>query len=221
MEKVGQKITRKVNKNQQLYYTEEFKKLFSDYKKEHLLSRFRKLLDNLKKLPLGSSVEDGGLKITSYIYFKSLVNKFFKVEYENNTFFLKVEERWHEKTLPFSGHNAIEEIDSSAEARKLLQGISGVEVVDFQIAFRDSDRSYFVSRWRNLPNFYQYLEKFLDKYRLYNGEIRQKLEDRLSEIKNILEPHGFKDLNFSNVFYDESNDKVILYDLHRGILIKN
>jgi hypothetical protein len=205
-------------------YAEDFKRFIEAHKDEHLLRRFKDLEKRLEDKPVGTVVEDGRLSVTLYRAYSGVV--LFKVKYVDDIFFVKRETPESEsiKRRGYEGHDALNELKSTFSAKEALEEIPGVEVVEFQMAFRDGEHGYFVSRWRDLPE--------INKELLCDDEENRRLLDlgidldrRMEVIVDTLnarlseEERGmgvdFCDVE-DNAFYDEERDTIVLFDLHKG-----
>jgi hypothetical protein len=219
-----------------LVYVEEFKQLIREH--PGIIKSFLKLDKEIKerkdsgKLSIGDTFRDGYLSITIIDKLgkdkksnpKVIRAYYMKVEIGNETFFIK--------SIPGYQHNegmsgGAKEFVSLEETKRLLEGISGVEVIDFQLGYEhkngyglgyeytDDDRTYFVSKWRNGTRLDMYLFDLKEKIFLdQDSESKYKnLLKRVEEIKTKL-GDKFLEINTANMLYDKEADKIIVYDTH-------
>ncbi|MEY2701425.1 MAG: hypothetical protein RLY43_45 [Bacteroidota bacterium] len=217
-----------LRQNRELEYTEEFReflrnnpgalKSFLKLEKEIeenstaiLESREEKVFEdeNVKITPLYKAIEDRNLYSVINGRDKIPANSFCKVEIGDRAYFVK--------TIPGYFNNPEEstgtdEFRTIMKAKETLSGLEDVEIVEPQLGYRDknTDRTYFVSEWKDLPNIATFLKSVTS-----TGEPKKgyRLINRFMDIEARLSAVGIKDVHTTNMFYDESTDKIYLFDL--------
>jgi hypothetical protein len=219
----------KEGEHRQMGYAEDFKRFIEEHKDEHLLKRFKELEKRLEGEPYGTVLTDVDLAVkideerSGPRRHDQDYNVYFKVQFgEDDIFFVK-----RERLLKITPeHNSINEARAALRAETALQGIEGVKVVNPQLAFKNKECSYFVSRWVELPELGEYLSQILYR-RCPKVEADRRYVDllgRKSRISEILSSsfteeerragYAFADMMNYNAFYDEDTDTIVLFDLH-------
>ncbi len=190
------------------------KKLVRNAEIGHLLTRpnrgiFVELIDRAAKLSgeqekNGMKMEMVGRKIGS----SGRSRYYYRMQLEDNIYFVK---RTPTKELQDFGGGA-GEITAMSEAGKLLEGISGVSVLEYHVGFEDNYETFLVSRWddglrENLEDYMGRIRLLPDKQAEYEYLIQKK-----DEIVRILRPH-FYDVDTHNMAYDTKYNKIIIFDL--------
>ena len=188
----------------QLAYEFEFK----DFIRMHpgIIDSFNKILSDIElsdveKYMAGSKFEDGKLKLTlvRMTRVSSTHTLAFKAEVGKEVLFVKVEKNYR-------GVQGFSEYQSARKAKNILKDIAWVEVIEPKLGYQDeSGRSYFVSKWLNLPR--------LDHYMLASASEQEKrnLQKEAEEIEELLP--NFHDMGEYNMFYDPVRKKIVLFDL--------
>ena len=196
--------------NRRLRYTESFKNVIATH--SGLISEFLTFANKVKrdKVERGKvgesnlTFESDGVKIT-VIEDSHKANDqlgiFFKVDVGGEKYFVK-------SVPPFGDQEGTGEMTSLRKAKKILQGLKGVEVVDFKLGYYDKDRAYFVSKWQDGVNLKTYLKNSDHRY---SQATIDDLKLRLKEIQGRLS--GFNDVEDYNILYDASADKLIVFDV--------
>lgn len=122
---------------------------------------------------------------------------YLKVEIGDNAYFVKRDYGFH-----WDG-SGIQEMNSLKKAKEVLKDMQGVEVVDFQLGYCDDKnrKSYFVSKWMDLPTVREASEENVSVLTKFN-EINKKLSDA-----------GFIDAHEKNMFYDKTTDTIYVFDV--------
>jgi hypothetical protein len=132
------------------------------------------------------------------------LGSYFKVETGKDIFFVKTLPGYH---LAGLGAN---EMSSLIKAKKLLEGLEGVEVVDFQLGYEDRNgTTYFVSKWEDgvpLDNYFESLHK--NDSEVKNSDLYRRYIDI------VLRLGKFADVEEHNIFYNPQTDKLIVFDVH-------
>ena len=220
------------NENRKLAYVSEFK----DWIKEHpgALSTARKLIEMVEtQAPTEELNEwwnfypDKGFthKFFNKAFTEDEISVFlthwsqegshgYRVIVGEDEFFVKREQGKRELFGKMGGY---EEGLDTIRAKELLAAQSGVDVVDFMLAYEDKQKDirYFVAPWVNMP----LLIDFLSKKEL-SSDVKNELAARFKRAAEILETPDEKGLGYfevldTNAFYDQENDKIILFDLNR------
>jgi hypothetical protein len=210
------------SEHRQMGYAEDFKTFIEKHKDEHLIDRFRKLEKKLESEPPGTVLKDGELVVKVRGYSNKRESVYFKVQFEDKAFFVK-QECLESQSLDEKVHHSVNELKALESAKKILNGMTGVSTVDSQLAFKDEQKSYFVSRWMDLPRLYDYMYSILPK-RCSSIELddkQQELITRVQHINRVLDealpktnpPRRFIDCIPVNIFYDSESDTIVLYDL--------
>jgi len=198
-----------------------------------ILRRFKELEAQIgPKSDFGDVLEGHGIKITllnesgntgkvaDWNLSKSILTvpgDYLKLEIGGQKFFVKRVSGFKEVSI-----YGYEEVQSIKAAKKALEGLDKVEVIDFELGFQDGKTTYFVSKWRNAVNLaahLSFLEDTIYDDILENSEpaeqARNILVQRIAEIKRTLHPSGFKDVFPNNMLYDDKTDKIYVFDVHK------
>lgn len=127
----------------------------------------------------------------------------YKLEVGEKNFFLKCDNGLDSGTA---------EVRSSAKAARIVVGIPGVRVTNFQLGYHDKKYDFFIAEWSDLQPIKNYL---LDQSKVPdpdNGFRLQKLETRIGRLERILWKNNFVDAFRQNMFYDPATDEIVLFD---------
>ncbi len=132
-----------------------------------------------------------------------------KVSTNGSSFFLKAE--LTERLNYVVGTKGADEYKSTLMAKELVKDIPLVEVVEPLLGYQGTGKSFFVSKWQNLPRVKDYLMK-LSKVNesLENTEFAE-LDARVNQIKAALS--NFEDVDDYNMLYDPVTKRIVIYDL--------
>ncbi len=205
----------------ELVHSVSFKEMIGKHR--GIIGSFHSLMNKIneaketKRLMYGDIFEEGDLKLKVIGSAGEGVSEgepvgkaiYFKAQVDKESFFIKDVPGLSDGT----GRGA-EEFKSLENAAKLLKGIEGVEVIDFQLGYQDTDRTYFVSKWRDGVILGEYLTALYAKVDAESLEKRNNLLKRYKVIDDIMEAHNFQDFHFDNVLYDQSTDMLIVFDVH-------
>ncbi len=193
--------------NKGLAYTAEFKDFI--HQNPGVIKSFNDLRGQLDDMPIedvknGYFFQNNDLAATivkAYIWAGQRFY-YFKVEIGSQSFFVKSE------GIPRRG-KGYEEFSNLAKIKERIKDLPWAEVVDFQLGYQDNkSRSYFVSKWLNLPRLVEYMKTLSSK----------KDSDEVSEIMKKewdlqrLLPE-FHDVMPYNMFYDPKKKKIYLFDV--------
>ena len=124
---------------------------------------------------------------------------------------LKIEKQ-NKENIRSNGH---EEFLASKKANSLIEKVPGVRTINFQLGYKDKERSFFLSEWENFEPLNEYLDRLWErKDANQDNEAWRKilsLNQRVQELQKIFA--GFHDFDEKNMFYDPLSDDIILFDL--------
>jgi len=167
-----------------------------------------------------SVFEDGNVRITPLIpeiknkiersgdYFSAAI--YMKASIGEASFFVKTKAGYEGESL------GTEELQSLKQLKAEIteNNIEDLEVVDFQLGYKDKDRTYFVSKWLNLPTLNNYLRIHSE-----HDEEAGQVTKRFDVIKQKLLNLGYRDVHALNTFYDEKTKKFYVFDIFHESLI--
>lgn len=185
-------ITHTEGEKNKLAYSQNFKDLI--HSNPGVIKSFLEIIKELDQV--GKTIGKDGIQV-ELIDEKGVgfLSKYYKASLKGNEYFIK--------ETPYS------EVRDTLKAKDLLKDIPWAEVVDFQLAYNDSKgRDFFVATWNESPTIEDYLKD--DANEKKNGEV---LRSRIQQLKDTL-GSGYFDVNERNIFYDDVDDKLILFDLN-------
>jgi hypothetical protein len=105
------------------------------------------------------------------------------------------------------------------------KSIDGVEVIDCLAAYQSGQNKLYLSRLKNIAEFYA-LEYVIDpEHEDYPSELKNRyasIQDRVAKIKKILKKNNMLDsFSYHNMLYDVNNDRVVLFDINPGVQKKS
>lgn len=167
----------------------------------------QKIKDRTLDLEARESFEDGLVTVTPvykiiessrYPKYEEL-GDYLKVDVGGESFFVKRVT----SALFYDATDGISELRSLKIAQDVLRDIPRTDVIDFKLGYQDDNgRTYFVSKWLNLPTVSECIEGG-------NTQIKR----RYDEIYNRLQDHGFRDVHEDNMLYDKETDKIYVFDV--------
>ena len=147
------------------------------------------------------------------------ITTYFEIEFEGEKFFVK-------KSLA-TNNRGNKEFENTAKARKILEGLDFVTVVEMQFGYSNGKQSWFISKWKNLetdgfvsidafqretPNDYGKLIHHEHKV-MYAGK-EEEVEKKIEEIKRRLKEGGVEIIDLDvNLFYNPVTEKFFLLDI--------
>src|SRR3989344_173045 len=144
-------------------------------------------------------------------------SRFYLVEAFEEKFFLKADERVYK-----GAEGGFNELVHSGEAKELLKDMEGVEVVEYQLGYRDKKRNYFFSKWNDVLASGESLEDYVDALSdevffdepgaAAAQEELSQLNARSALIRSRLA--HYYDFDEQNMVYDKKNKKIIVFDLN-------
>lgn len=208
-----------------LAYTYDFKDFVEEQKEKHphLLREVMEKINSLSRVGEKYSQDGVGVEFIN----KKDDRAFYKVSIETE----KGLEEFFVKKAPTYLNNSgkkrefelgYEEFLGSVSVKEKLKNLSYVEIVQYELGYRDSNNTYFVSRWNknlttNLASYMDELQSFVNKDPdLYIGkELElQTLYGKEREIIDALgEEYKGRDIFSVNMAYNPKTGKIILFDL--------
>jgi hypothetical protein len=139
-------------------------------------------------------------------------NSYCKVEIGDKAYFVKTIPGYFRSPEESTG---IDEYRTTNKIKELFSEIKGVEVVEPKLGYSDKDKgvSYFVSEWKDLPRIKDYISKRYNYEGLSFTDAYEPIEKRLIQIRDIADKYNILDNSNENMFYDEENDVIYLYDM--------
>lgn len=201
--------------HREMEYADDFKKFIADNPGalKSFLTLEKEIGERRKegKLKFDDVFDDGDLRISFIIKDSSYLpnlGKYFKVEINGQAFFVKKTPAHY--LHPDSTHG-IAERRSLEKAKELLKDLENVEMVDFQLGYKDQNgKTYFVSKFLDLPTL---AETYRQLSKSKKGlEKKEKLKARVEKIEEIFRYNHFIDFHVSNILYDEKTEKFYLFD---------
>jgi hypothetical protein len=202
----------------QLEYTGEFKELI--HENPDAIPTFlilekkalKELSENGKYL---ERFEEDGVALT----LNDSLGKRMKVEFGGQAFFVKSRPGYYRDP---EGSSGAAEFSSAEAAREMLEEIEGVEVVNSQLGYQNSDgTTYFVSKWIEGVRLQDQLEKLMILGYSENTdeaaaaeELRTDLRKRMTIIQDLLKKY-FHDVEIYNMMYDPKTKNIVVFDIHR------
>jgi hypothetical protein len=195
----------------ELIYADEFKRLI--HENPGVIASFLKFDETAKEKNDNNWLYEGEVFVENDLRL-TVISRDHKPD-GNTYFYYKAEigeETFFVKSVP--GHYAypnesggVAETNSLEAAKKALNGMSGVEVVDYKLGYEDKNgHSYFVSKWVEGAIIAKYM-------RLVNPEVAGALRQRVFKIIQLLENSHY-DVNDCNMMYDPIRDVITIFDIH-------
>lgn len=209
-----------MEKLRELIYSPDFREIISQ--NPGALKSFLKLekeileiSESIKEDKSEKTFEDGNVKVTPL--YDKVQSKNYVLQTKNKlTSYLKVEIgelAYFVKTVPglFYEHEntkGVGEYNSLKKVAEYLSEIDGVRVVRPEFGYEDekNKRTYFVSKWMDLPNVLEF-QKNANKIFL------RDLQVRLDEIISTLKKMNIIDTHTENMFYDQDEDIIYVFDV--------
>ncbi|MFA7193989.1 MAG: hypothetical protein WC087_03680 [Candidatus Paceibacterota bacterium] len=217
-----------MEKLREIEYTPDFKELVRDNpgKIKSFLKLEKEISEKIDNgtLEVDEVFQDGDVIVTpiyEYIEDKNYMSEISESKPIRMDSYLKVEigeDNFFVKTIPgfFESVNGVEEFKSLVKLKDFLKKFENVEVLDFQLGYQGNGKTYFVSKWLDLPKLVDVLNEYDKDPGALSPEHRLKCEELIktfNEMSDELEANGFIDFHEGNVFYDEKADKIYVYDV--------
>jgi len=132
-----------------------------------------------------------------------------KVSTNGSSFFLKAE--LTERLNYVVGTKGADEYKSTLIAKELVKDIPLVEVVEPLLGYQGTGKSFFVSKWQNLPRARDYLANLSEANKSLENTEFAELDARVKQVKDVL--RDFEDVDDYNMLYDPVTKKIVIYDL--------
>ncbi|MCR4325237.1 MAG: hypothetical protein NUV59_00305 [Patescibacteria group bacterium] len=138
-----------------------------------------------------------------------------KVSTNDSSFLVKIEK---DRVLSGVTAKGTDEYASTLRAKDLLEDVPGVDVVEPLLGYQGTGRSYFVSRWINLPTVSKRLEQIEENHGTQEHPEYVELDSKARKIEAALST--FEDMGPHNMLYDASTGKIVLYDLSEKSIVE-
>lgn len=212
----------KVSEKKQLAYLPEFKDQIKEY--PHAIKIFLDAIEtmNTNKAEPDSEeavIENNGVRVELILRLESPI---YKVRVGDVEYFVKSDSMRGPGIHPYN-----EVLDSEEARHKLLKAqMEGVRVIDYQLGFQNGSERFYVAKWfdgKLLNYFTDRLKSPLfrtienDRRPKTDDEIKtdrellRSLEKKVAEIRDLFP--NYSDLLDYNMFYDEDNGDIVLFDL--------
>jgi len=237
-----EKIVNKESEHRKIAYTEEFRNLIREY--PGIIRRIREILrsQELVNSEVGDVFEfderfNGKvtrikLEVKKNLKDGSMTFYYLKLDVDGGSFFIK-SEFW-----PSRG-KGYDEFVNTQDVKRRLKNLSWVGTVEHTFGYQeDGGQTFFISEWVDFPLLRDYMvelrlkiehlqlvhdrqapDKSMDMWEQEAEELRklrkqeEELEDKMRTLQEVLPE--FHDLSSWNMFYDEENQKIYLFDLFK------
>jgi hypothetical protein len=165
--------------------------------------------ENVKVTPLYSVIKNRNKYTVVNGRDKIPANSFCKVEIGDQVYFVKAVPGYLINPEKSTG---VEEFKTINKAKEALRCLENVEIVEPKLGYSDknTNRTYFVSEWKNLPTIFKSMRETGDPKKA------DELRERSDYIYTVLKDIGIVEVHTGNMFYDESTDKIYVFDVFEG-----
>lgn len=204
-------------KSGSLGYTMEFKKIIAEL--PGIIGTVKKLLKTIEQ-KIGATEYAG--EVCLEVIQKRKNSDIYKVTVDGKTVFLKISRKDR-----YYGPGGYDEFKSSIKASDILtkakqkdNSLKDVEIINYLLGYTDKKNDYYVSEWiDSLLPMDEYRKQLKEKSKRTNDNTKKTecskkiiaLDKLEAKIKQLLE--GFGDVRDVNMFFDDKNGKLFLFDL--------